>query len=97
MSQYEDSKTENKEGLIIVTNKIIDNIRRNRTTITRKLKWAEKQLYGYFKQQSDEISQERTWTWLRKGTLKRETESILRAAGNYAIRTNYIQAKIDNR
>ncbi len=35
-------------------------------------------------------------TWLRRGNLKRETESLLIAAQNNAIRTNYIKAKIDN-
>ena len=35
------------------------------------------------------------WTWLRKGNLKRETESLLTAAQNNAIRTNHIKARID--
>ena len=37
-----------------------------------------------------------TWTWLRKENLKRKTESLLIAAQNNAIGTNYIKAKIDN-
>ena len=40
---------------------------------------------------------EKTWTWLRKGNFKRETESLLIAAQNNAIRTNHIKAKIDKR
>ena len=35
------------------------------------------------------------WTWLRKGNLKRETNSLLIAAENNAIRTNHIKARID--
>ena len=35
------------------------------------------------------------WTWLRKGNLKRDTESLLIAAQNNAIRTNHINARID--
>ena len=35
------------------------------------------------------------WTWLRKGKLKRETESLLIIAQNNAIRTNHIKARID--
>ena len=41
------------------------------------------------------ISQEKIWTWLRKGNLKREKESLLIAAQNNAIRTNYVKAKIE--
>ena len=37
----------------------------------------------------------KTWTWLRKGNLKRETESLLKAAQDNAIRTNLIKARID--
>ena len=41
------------------------------------------------------ISDEKTWRWLRKGNLKRETESLLIAAQNNAIRTNHIKARIN--
>ena len=71
------------------------NTRINRTTITRKQKWGEKQLYAYFKQQTSDMLHEKTWTWLRKGNLKRESESLLMAAQNNAIRTNYVKSKID--
>ena len=50
-------------------------------------------LYGHFKQQTDEISHEKTWPWLRKGNLKRETEPLLIAAQN-SIRINNVKAKI---
>ena len=52
----------------------------NRMTINRKQKWEEKQLYGRFKQLINNISDEKTWTWLRKGNFKRETESLQIAA-----------------
>ena len=35
------------------------------------------------------------WTWLRKGNLKRETEHLLIASKNNAVRTNNIKARID--
>ena len=41
------------------------------------------------------ISHRKTWTWLRKGNLKRETESLLIAAQNDAVKTNHIKARID--
>ena len=64
-------------------------------TKTRKQKWDEKQLHGRFKRRINNISHYKTWTWLRKGNFKRETESLLMAAQNSAIRTNYIKARID--
>ena len=62
--------------------------------ITRKQKWAEKQLYARFKRLIN-ISHQKTWTWLRKGNLKRGTESLLIAAQDNAIRTNHIKVRID--
>ena len=50
----------------------------------------------YFKRQTVVIIHKVTWTSLRKGNLKRETESLIVAAQNIAIRTNYVKGKIDN-
>ena len=41
------------------------------------------------------VSHDKTWTWLRKGNFKRETESLLIAAQNNTIRTNSIKTRID--
>ena len=64
-------------------------------TTTRKQKWEKKQFYGRFKLLRNNISHQKTWTWLRKGNLKRETESLLITAQDNALRTNYIKARID--
>ena len=37
---------------------------------------VRKQLCGHFKRQADKISHEETWTGLRKGNLKKETETL---------------------
>ena len=37
----------------------------------------------------------KNWTWLRKGNFKKETEYLLIAAQNNAIRTNHIKARKD--
>ena len=76
-----------EKTLITVTINNTDNTSINRTKITRKQKSKEKQQYGQFKRQTSEISREKTWTWLRKRRLKRETESLLIAIHNNAIRT----------
>ena len=59
-----------------------DNTIDNRMTKTRKLKWEGKQLHGHFKQLINNISHNKTWTWLRKGNFQRKTESLLMAAQN---------------
>ena len=64
-------------------------------TITRKQKWEGKQIYGCFKRLINNMSHDKTGIWLRKGKFKRETESLLIAAQNNAIRTNIIKARID--
>ena len=43
---------------------------------------------------SNDKAKYHTWTWLRNGSCKQETECLLIAAQNNAIRTNYIRAKI---
>ena len=61
-----------------------DNTIDNRMTITREKKWEEKELYERFKRLIN-ISHDKTWTWLKKGNFKKETESFLMAAQNNAI------------
>ena len=41
-----------------------------------------------------ESSHEKPWTWLRKGNLKKEAESLLIAAENNVISTNLVKVKI---
>ena len=56
----------------------------------------KKQLNGRFKRLINNISHQKTWTWLKKkGNLQRETESLLIAAQDNAIRTNHIKARMD--
>ena len=89
MHRYKDTKITNKHGgrlITAITENNTDNANIYRTEITRK-KWKEKQLYEYLKRKINEISHEETWTWLRKGNLTIETESLLIAAQNNAIRT----------
>ena len=66
----------------------------HRMTITWKQKWEENQLYERFKRLINNIWHQKTWTWLRKGNFKRETESLLIVAQNSAIRTNHIKTRI---
>ena len=89
--RLEDYIEKHEGGLITaIRNDTMDN----RMTITRKQKWEEKQLYGRFKRLIN-ISHEKTWTWIRNRNVKRETEFLLIAAHNNAVRTNHIKMRID--
>ena len=95
IQRLEDNIEKHQRGLITAIRNNTDNTIDNRMTITRKQKWEGKQLYGRFKRLINNISHDKTWTLLRNGNFKRETESLLMAAQNSAIRTNHIKARID--
>ena len=94
IQRLEDYIEKHAGGLITAIRHDTDNTMDNRLTITRKQKWEEKHFYGRFKRLINNLSHEKTWTWLRKGNFKRETESLLIAAQNNAIRTNHIEERI---
>ena len=52
-------------------------------------------MYRCIKRLTNEISHEKTRTWLRKGKFKRETESLLIAAQNNPIKIKCVKAKVD--
>ena len=95
LQRLEDYIEKHEGGLITTIRNETNNTMDNRMTINRKQKLEEKQLYGRFKQLINNIPHEKTWTCLRKGSFKRETESLEIAAQNNTIRTNHIKTRID--
>ena len=57
--------------------------------------WKEKALHGEFVQQTADVAGEDSWRWLRNGFLKKETEGLILAAQEQALRTNSIKHSID--
>ena len=57
--------------------------------------WKNKPLHGQFLRQIEEIRNDATWDWLRKGDLKKETEGMITAAQDQALRANAIKAKVE--
>ena len=92
--RLEDYIEKHERGLITAIRNEADNTMDNRMTLSRQQKYEVKQLVGCFKQLIN-ISREKTWTWLKKENFKRETESLLIAAQNNAMRTNHIKVRID--
>ena len=46
-------------------------------------------------QEQEGVTSNLSWTWLKKGEFKKETEGLLTAAQEQTLRTNAIKAKID--
>ena len=63
---------------------------------TRADKWREKPMTGQHLRQTKENTAKESWQWLKRGTLKRQTESLIIAAQDQALRTNYRKAKIEH-
>ena len=95
IQRLEDYIQKHEGGLITATRNYTENTMNNRMTITRKQKQEGKQLYGQFKRLINNISHDKTWTWLRKENFKREIESLLITAQDNAVRTNHIKARRD--
>ena len=63
----------------------------------RKEEWHRKVMQGQFMRQTEELASNETWQWLIRGELKKETEGMLMAAQDQALRTRYIQRAIDGK
>ena len=59
-------------------------------------RWQSKPLYGqYLQDNKDKTDNDITWSWLKNGELKKETEGFLIAAQDQALRTNAVKTNID--
>ena len=57
--------------------------------------WKRKVLHGKFPESIKDVGSEETWLWLKTGWVKKNTEAIVTAAQDQALRTNWIKARID--
>jgi len=57
----------------------------------RTISRSEKSLHSQFDKATEQVRGERSWDWLKKGALKKETESTIIAAQDQAITTNNIR------
>ena len=93
--------SESDERLIFAARREIDTPSENeedfkrRMKMERKAEWKEKALHGQHLRQTENIASKDSWIWLTNGNLKKETEGLLIAAQDQALRTNVIKAKID--
>ena len=60
-----------------------------------RINGGPEQFHKNQERQDTGITDDTTWTWLRKGNLKRETESLSIMTQNNTIGIRYIKTKID--
>ena len=59
-------------------------------------KLNKKKMYGQFlRDASAKVDKKLSWRWLRKGNLKIQTESLVCATQEQALKTNYLKLHID--
>ena len=69
IQRLEDYIEKHERRLITTIRNDTDNTIDERMTTTTKQKWEGKQLYDRFKRLINNMSHQKTWTWLRKGNL----------------------------
>ena len=65
-----------------------------RKKIERKEQWRAKVMHGHFVRQTEEVKGNESWLWLKKGSIKSETESLIMAAQEQALATNLMTARV---
>ena len=52
-------------------------------------------LHGQILRQTEQVKAKRSWDWLKKGDLKKETEGLITATQDQALTTNVIKTSIE--
>ena len=68
---------------------------KKRVKLERMEDWKTKSLHGQFFRDTEGIADDRSFDWIRSGFLKAETEGMIFAAQEQALRTRAIRAHID--
>ena len=82
-----------KEKVVVEEENLQDYERRIKEEKVKS--WKEKALHVEFVQQTSDVAGEESWRWLRNGFLKKETEGLILAAQEQALRTNSIKHSVD--
>ena len=72
--------------------RIVDpDVFKKRLKEEKRSQWLEKPLHGRFLKDTEKVSTERTWQWLKGGHLNKETAAMVCAAQEQALRVNSIK------
>lgn len=68
---------------------------KNRNCKKRFESWKSKPLHGQILLQTKDVRDKTSWNWTRKGNLKKETEGLITAAQDQALRTNPVKGHFE--
>ena len=95
-------KNSTKHALKAVSNEELLKVNESKSEYHKKElknrleRWQSKPLHGqYLKDIKDKTGNDISWSWLKNGELKKETESFLITVQDQALRTNATKVKID--
>ena len=91
------------ESLIIAARNVVRSITEEESPVAVKKQirekkmenWRKKALHGQFLRETEDLPEVEIWAWLRDGSIKKETETLILAAQEQSLRTNATKAKID--
>ena len=95
LRKYVESSDEKLLVLVGKENMLEEGEEKKEIQRLRRDKYSRKCFHGKFYTNTEEGKDCKTWDWLRRGNLKRETEGMLMAAQGQALRTKYIRKVID--
>ena len=94
VNESQDKLIEGARGCEIIEQESTETVKRKRIE-AKMAEWKETPLHGQYLRETEDVKSIYTWLWLREGTLRIETESLLTAAQDQALRMNIIKTKID--
>ncbi|XP_063604907.1 uncharacterized protein LOC134780228 [Penaeus indicus] len=96
LSKYLEKSTETML-IAVVKEQVLKEQRPNADNIMKEKyeRYKAKELHGKFIRDTEDGRHRLTWDWLKKGIIKKETEGLIMAAQDQALRTNAIKKYID--
>ena len=101
-SMIEDIRNKDSEILTTIQPYAEKQIEENRQRFRKKQRerrkevWQTKAMHGQHVGQANDFAAQNSWQWLRRVSLKRQTRSLIIAAQDQALDTNYRKARIEH-
>ena len=95
LREYTEGSNERLKIAVVAEDMLAGGKEKKEVHEERLNKYKEKRLHGQFYRSIEEKRDKISWNWLKNGDLKKETEGMLMAAQDQALRTRHIRKVID--